>query len=82
MPTHKKMIKLLVLAGEASHDEEHTEFSVADLARDVGCTYSRAREVVNELIEEGYVIKVKRGEYAPTAKFEIVELPETELTNA
>lgn len=75
MPTHKKMIKLLVLAGEASHDEEPT-FSLSDLAAEVGCTYSRAREVVNELIAEGHVVKVKRGEYAPTAKFEIVELVE------
>lgn len=67
MPTHKKLIKLLVLSGD---DEE---FSIGDLAAQAGCTYSRAREVVQELMEEGHVVKVKRGEYRPIAKFEIVE---------
>lgn len=67
--THKKMIKLLVL----SADDEHAEFSIAELATEVGCTYSRAREVVQELMEEGVVVKIKRGEYRPTAKFELVE---------
>lgn len=81
MATHKKMINLLVLSGEAGHGDDR-EFSLSELATEVGCTYSRAREVVQELIDEGHVVKVKRGEYVPTKTFELVELPDRELVGA